>query len=297
MNYNQNGIALILVLWVTMLLTVIAGSFVFSMRTDTTLALNARSTAQAEAYADAGIQRGVYELFKPASDRTSWKNNKAYYRWRYGDASYIDIRLTDLSGRIDINRAPYTILHKLIAGTGLDEEETNILVNRIRDWLDTDDQKRENGAEFEDYLAQGLSYGPANGPFQVLDELELVLGMTPQLYARLKSSLTVNSHESGINPKLASRQVLMAIPGITAEIVDDYILLRDEALKNNRPIPELKEAARILARYSGVVYSVRATAVMNNGAIFIRDAVVEIVHGKQDRVVFHTWKEGDAPTS
>ena len=110
-------------------------------------------------------------------------------------------------------------------------------------------------------------------------------------------SLTVNSYQSGINPQLASRPVLMAIPGITAEVVDSYIIQRDEALADNRPVPELKEAVRILARYGGVVYSVRATAVMSDGAVFIRNAVVEIMRGNKDRVVFHTWKEGDAPTS
>jgi general secretion pathway protein K len=297
MSSQQDGIALVLVLWVTMLLTVIAGSFVFSMRTDTALAVNARSTAQAEAYADAGIQRGIYELFKPASDRTSWTHNQAYYRWRYGDAAYIDIRLADLSGKIDLNRAPFTVLQRLISGTGIKEEDASILIDRIRDWMDTDDQTRENGAEFKEYRAEGFSYGPTNGPFQVLDELELVLGMTPQLYARLKDSLTVNSHESGINPELASRDVLLAIPGVNEEIADNYILLRQEALASGQQIPELEEAKRTLARYSGVVYSVRATAVMNDGAVFIREAVVEIVHARQDRVVFHTWKEGDAPAS
>ena len=80
-------------------------------------------------------------------------------------------------------------------------------------------------------------------------------------------------------------------------MVDEFLYQRQEAIANNAPIPEFKAAAGVLARYSGVVYSVRAMAVMPDGAMFLRDAVVEIQHGGSPRVVFHSWKEGDAPAS
>jgi general secretion pathway protein K len=65
---HQHGIALVLVLWTTTLLTVIAASFAFSMRTDTLLAQNLAAAARAQVLADAGVQRALYEMFKPIGD-------------------------------------------------------------------------------------------------------------------------------------------------------------------------------------------------------------------------------------
>ena len=68
MSRRQSGIALVLVLWVITLLAVIAGNFAFSMRGEAQIARNLVSTAQAQAHADAGVQRAWYELMKPPAD-------------------------------------------------------------------------------------------------------------------------------------------------------------------------------------------------------------------------------------
>ena len=61
---HQHGIALVLVLWATTLLTVIAASFAFSMRTDTLLGQNLAAAARAQAVADAGMQRAFLTMKK-----------------------------------------------------------------------------------------------------------------------------------------------------------------------------------------------------------------------------------------
>ncbi|MGH7134843.1 MAG: general secretion pathway protein GspK, partial [Pirellulales bacterium] len=49
----------------------------------------------------------------------------------------------------------------------------------ILDWLDPDDVPRPNGAERDFYTSRG--YAPKNGPFETVEELLLVNGVTPQL--------------------------------------------------------------------------------------------------------------------
>lgn len=49
----------------------------------------------------------------------------------------------------------------------------------ILDWLDPDDVPRANGAERDFYSSRG--YAPKNGPFETVEELLLVNGITPQL--------------------------------------------------------------------------------------------------------------------
>src|SRR6476660_10128170 len=61
----QSGIALVLALWLTILLTVIASGFAFSMRTEALATRNALSLAQARAAADGAIERAAYEPQRP----------------------------------------------------------------------------------------------------------------------------------------------------------------------------------------------------------------------------------------
>lgn len=292
-KYHQRGIALVLVLWATTLLTVIAASFVFSMRTDTLLAQNLSASARAQATADAGVQRALYELSKPGTDPQRWKGNGAAHGWEFGGAK-INITIQDVSGKIDLNSASDSLLLGLLKSTGLDEGQSGALLDAIVDWRDGDDLRRINGAEAAEYQAAGLKYQPANAPFETTDELQRVLGMTPELYAQLAGALTVDSHQSGINAAIASRQVLLALPGADAALVDAYLVAREEALSNNLPPPPFAPAAAAVAGDTGSVYSVRAEAVLPDSATFIREAVVKINQGAVRKVVFQSWKEGEA---
>lgn len=290
---KNQGIALVLVLWMTTLLTVIAASFVFSMRTDTLLAQNLVASARAQTLADAGVQRALYETFKPVNDKQRWKGDGATHQWEFGDAT-INISLLDVSGKIDLNSASDLLLKGLLKSAGLDDEKTAALLDAILDWRDPDDLRRINGAELAEYQAAGLKYKPANAPFETIDELQRVLGMTPQLYGRMADALTVDSRQAGVNPTIASRNVLLALPGADAAQVDAYLAARREAQANNQPPPPFPPAAAVVAGGNGSVYSVRAEAVLQDGAVFVREAVVRINPGAIRKFAFLSWKDGEA---
>ena len=292
-KHHQHGIALVLVLWATTLLTVIAASFAFSMRTDTLLVQNLSASARAQSLADAGVQRALYEMFKPAGDQQRWKGDGVAHQWEFG-AAKINILIQDVSGKIDLNSASDILLKGLLKSGGLDDVQSGALLDAILDWRDEDDLRRINGAEAAEYQAAGLKYKPANAPFVTIDELQRVLGMTPQLYAKLADSLTVDSHQAGINAAIASRQVLLALPGADAALVDAYIAARNDALANNLPLPPFAPAAAAVAGDTGSVYSVRAEAVLPDGATFIRESVVKINPGAGRKIAFLSWKEGEA---
>jgi type II secretory pathway component PulK len=55
------------------------------------------------------------------------------------------------------------------------------IVNSILDWMDADDNTRQDGAENDYYSSQSPPYQCKNGPFDSLEELLLVKGVTPQL--------------------------------------------------------------------------------------------------------------------
>ena len=61
---NEQGIALLLVLWVITLLTVICAEFSWTMRTETVIARNFKEGEQAYYAAEAGINKTIVELIK-----------------------------------------------------------------------------------------------------------------------------------------------------------------------------------------------------------------------------------------
>lgn len=58
---------------------------------------------------------------------------------------------------------------------------TTELVHGVLDWLDGDDDRRERGAEREDYEDTDPVIVPRNGPVESIEELLLVRGMTPEI--------------------------------------------------------------------------------------------------------------------
>src|SRR5436190_3191559 len=187
----QRGIALVLVLWLTVMLTVIAGSFAYGMRNEALAARNALSWAQARALADGAIHRTAFELLRPKVSPDVWTADGSVRVW--DDAgSQIAVSAIDESGKIDLNTAPDALLKGLLmTAGGLDEPSAVQLVDVIGDWKDADDLRRPNGAEAADYKAAGLPYLPANSFFETVAEVQRVLGMTPALYAKLADNLTV----------------------------------------------------------------------------------------------------------
>ena len=100
------------------------------------------------------------------------------------------------------------------------------LVDKILDWRDTSPLKRLNGAKDRDYHAAGLAYRPRNGPFQSIDELRLVMGMNADLFARVEPALTVYSGRPSIDPQVAPREALLALPGMDESKAADLIAAR-----------------------------------------------------------------------
>lgn len=290
---RQRGIALVLVLWATTLLTVIAASFVYSMRTDTLLGQNLAGLARAEAAADAGVQRALYEAFRPPGDMLRWRGDGLPHRWDFGDAR-LTITMLEVTGKIDLNTATDDLLKGLLKSVGLTEEQSLALVDAIVDWRDEDDQPRPLGGEAVQYQAAGMPHRPTNAPFETIEELQRVLGMTPALYGSLEGALTVDSRQPGVNASIAPRPVLLALPGATPAIVDAYLLARQDALVRNMPPPPFMAQEAVVVASEGSAFIIRAEAALADGTLFVREAMAGVTPGAVRKVTFHSWKEGQA---
>ena len=288
---REDGIALIAVLWLTILLTVIASGFAFSMHGEAVAAHNALSLAQARAAADGAIERTAFELARPRNLPDVWRADGSVQTWADGEIQ-LKASAVDESARIDLNVASDALLKGLLqTAGGLDASAADSVLAAIQDWRDADDLKRPNGAEEADYRAAGKTYKPSNAPFQSVGELARVLGVTPGLAARLAESLTVYSRQPGINPLTASRDVLLAIPNVTPEAVDAYIALRKDAIANKLTVPAFPQAQGFAAG-AAPVWRIRAEATMPDGVTFVRDAVLRPSLDPRRPVIALLWQEG-----
>jgi hypothetical protein len=116
-----------------------------------------------------------------------------------------------LREHVNLNTAPDALLEAVFASAGIDIGIAKSLVDRIADWRDSDHLRRLNGAEDSDYRAAGLPYGAKDLPFASVDELQMVLGVTPNIHSRLATALTVYADRRGVDLRVAPRPVLQAL--------------------------------------------------------------------------------------
>jgi general secretion pathway protein K len=232
---KQQGLALVLVLWVVSLLTIMAGSFILGMRREASTIEVIRNNAQALAVAESGIAVAEMMLLNPDQNKR-WRADGSIYEINSADAK-VRVRLLSETGKIDINRVDQTLLQALMSHAPVDAEQQTSIVNAILDWRDQDDLVRIDGAEKKEYLDAGLSYQPRNKPFQSIEELQLILGMDKSVFLWIEPLITVNSGQQQVNLQNAAKEVLQVIPGLDASFLDTYLAARLDSAINGLPVP------------------------------------------------------------
>ena len=179
------GFALILVVWLLVLIGSISIYLIANGRAETAIAFNVRGQASAEVLADAGIGRIVLNQLDPKLS-ARWKLDRASHRFILPGGS-IEIRLEDETRKINVNLAPAPLLSALFEVRGTDRAAARL--GAVADWVS---EAGERETENDPYARPGgLSRAACAGGS--LDELQLVLGMTPALLASVRPYLTIHT--------------------------------------------------------------------------------------------------------
>lgn len=289
---GERGIALVLVLWVLALLSVLAVGFASNARTELLIVRNQVEAARARAAAEAGISLAILQMTQLDRD-LRWIADGREHILAYGQ-DRIQVRVQDEAGKIDINSAPDELLEGLFRSVGVDGGLANRLVDAIADWKDPDDLRRASGAEAADYGAAGRPYVPRNGPFLAVDELRLVLGMTPALFARIRPFITVYSQSARINPLTAPAEVIRSLPGISLEQAELYVAARATLdVPQAAMLPALIGAERYLARLAPQTVTISSEAHTARGGSFVREAVAVFTRTPAAPYRLVSWRQGD----
>jgi general secretion pathway protein K len=231
---RQRGFALVTVLWAIALLMIMASSFSLTLQRDSRLVRYNQDRATGLALADAGVHYALMML----------SLQDPHQRWRSDGTVYtptlpggrLRIQIFDEAGKFDINAAQEPTLKALLnKALGERQDQADALAAAILDWRDPDDLVHLNGAEETEYKQADKGWAPRNTNFQTLEELQMVLGMTPAIYRRLERVLTIYSGQDGINHKKASLEALMMLPGVDEAMARSYIEQRRATLPGAEP--------------------------------------------------------------
>jgi general secretion pathway protein K len=215
---KSRGAAIMLALWALFLLSAMVISWALDIDSRLSLSGNANRVLEAEAMACSGAEVALHPVVKPGSPNLVR---------HIGDRKSYEARITGEGGRLNLNwlvagEDPnrLDILRRYLENKGIDLNERERMIDCLLDWVDPDDLVRLNGAEASD------DYQPANTLLTRIDELKKVKG-----WAEFTSNpgwdddFTVNS-SGPIDVTWASRDVLLALPGMTDSLVDRFLELR-----------------------------------------------------------------------
>jgi general secretion pathway protein K len=228
-----------------MIVALIVQSVLVTSRTEARLAHNREALAQLGAIVDAGLNIAVLRLLDPRAQPPV--DGSPFTVAFAGDQ--LRLAIQDEAGKIDLNSAQDELLRRLLRSIGADLETASALKDRILDWREPGIGKRLNGAKAPEYRAAGLAYGPRNGPFESVEEVQLVIGMTPELFAAIAPALTVYSQTPWIDPSFAPPDVLRALPGMDEGAIAN--LLQARASTSARPAVMIGHAFTIIAVADG----------------------------------------------
>lgn len=221
--HPRRGAALLLVLWaiavVSFAVVWVADVVDLEMETATAEAAGLR----ARQIALSGIAIGMH----PQVDH----DDVDLLNQDFGGGDMLEVRIRGEGARLNINRLlaqqDRITLKNLFMLWGLDNDQSDRLIDKLIDWVDADDLRLPNGAERLEYEALGIMDAPANAPFRSVQEMGRVLGMDELAAVKpdWAESFTIFG-DGRVDVNEAPADVLQAVTGLTPEMVDGILRMR-----------------------------------------------------------------------
>ena len=249
MMFRQRGSVIIIVLWtsvlLTVLVTVMAGKVQLAAKTAfhnqaavTDLARVASAMNQAEMELmlermSAPIDR-VVELDADGNFRDPlYRFNGRPLTLYYPTDEDMVVRIFDHAGKINLNGIRPAQLQLLIEkrlGPDPDYQQVQDLLTAWVDWTDLNDAEGINGADKDYYASLDPPFTPRNnGELDSVEELRLIRGFD-ELFkdVNLDAAFTIYGNGQNVNLNFATREAMQLLPGLTDEYIEEIIAYREQ---------------------------------------------------------------------
>jgi general secretion pathway protein K len=291
---NQDGFALILVIWAIGIISLLALSFIGSVHYRVMTAANILESARAEALSEAGVNLAKLDLIL-----TFARGPTAALRFRPGgptvycampEQGVAGITVEDEGGKIDLNGAPPKLLARMLGGFGAAPDQAQNLAAAIADFGSTATDTVLEDVERRDYAKAGRSYGPKKALFETALELDQVIGMQHALFRLVLPYVTVHSRRPGIDPQAASPVLLAALAGEGSDRVR-ALMQGVTAGIDLASLPGRLPPGTVSPR-SGRSFLIHVEISMPGKSVFVREAIVELVDATRP-LVLREWRRGE----
>jgi hypothetical protein len=217
---RTRGAALLLALWALFLLSALIISWALDIDSRITLSGNANRALEAEALACSGAEVALHPLIK--------LNSPSLTRRVPPSGSY-DVKITGEGGRLDVNwlvigenPSRLEILRKYLEIKHIDLNERDRMIDCLLDWVEPN-----TGTTHLNGATDSEDYHPTHMLLTRIEELKKVKGweqFTSQ--PGWDDDFTVNGGQQGVDLAWASRDVILALPGMTESMVDRFLQMR-----------------------------------------------------------------------
>ncbi len=243
---SERGSVLVAVLWLLAMLAIFSWSVARQASQELLFSQWLRDRVMGRSLTRAAVQRAIFELqqdkFKifDALNENWASNPDAFQNGNMGTGFFsvscahdkeILFGLCDESARISLNKADEELLALLFQTVlpSMGKEKAVQTARAVIDWRDKDVNPLDQGAESDYYEGAKKPYRARNGDFQSVEELNMVKGMTPELFRKVKPFVTVYS-EGRVNFNTASKTVLKSL-GLSDALAEKVLQFRRGADK------------------------------------------------------------------
>ncbi|MCP1337884.1 helix-hairpin-helix domain-containing protein [Futiania mangrovi] len=239
------GFALPVVLLLLGVLSLLALRLVERGREDMEAAQALAAEARARHAADAGYELFLAHHADPAQRRVPLTLTADL------EAGDVTVTVTAETGKVDLNTGAPILIERLLRVSGVGTPDPAEAARRI------------------------LAYRApeAGGVFRAPEEAIAVAGLDPLAFGKVRAFLTVYGGHGGIDPVSAPREVLLAVPGMTPALAEAVLVAREAGTPPPLAAQALLAPLRALPR---PVYTVRSVARMDDGSVFVREAIVDL---------------------
>ena len=294
----KSGAAIMLALWAIFLLSALVISWALDINSRLSLSSDGTRMLKAEAVACSGAEVALHPAVQPGSSNLSGElDNGASYQ----------ARLTGEGGRLNLNwlvagEDPdrMEILRRYLENKGIDLNERETMVDSLLDWVEPN-----TGLHHLNAPPESDDYHPPHTLLTRIDELKKVAGWSEFTSTPgWEDEFTLNS-SGPVDLAWASRDVLLSLPGLTPDVVDRFLQLRQgpdgiDGTEDDMQIKGMDDALAALGFNS-------EQSKQLNGLVAFKDPVLRVVSvgtaGKAKRTVqmvfrrvgvvpqLITWKE------
>lgn len=283
----RDGFILVAVLGVMGLLAALAGVTALLVRSAVDGARTGRDDLVLDALVRAGVELGAYELYalKLPPERIDGQQIRL-------DDGVVTLFVTDEGGKIDINGSDPALLASVYRNAGLAAMPAEDFAGRVVGSRDRPDERTARlNAEESPAGAQGQQ--AQNDAFRSVEDLQWLPGVAPEDVARLAGAFTVHNPAGRVNVRNASREVLLALPGVSAGTVEQIAALR--GLPPDQSTPRLTQLLQKQQQFvrtePGPTYRLRVE--VRRGASARRSAEVAVTRSRSPDALYHVveWRE------